>query len=76
MTIKDTYTACSVVEEFADFTPTEEQYLQAWSHLIKTGACWSLQGWYGRNASHMIREGYISKDGQINWELINQEEGY
>lgn len=37
---------------------TEEQQLKAWQHLINTGECWHLQGWFGRTAMHLIRTGY------------------
>ncbi len=64
-----TYDACSIVEGFCGYEPTEQEQLQAWSHLIETGAAWSLQGWYGRNAMALIEAGYISKQGQILIEL-------
>ena len=35
----------------------EEQYIQAWQHLIDTGLAWSLQGYFGRTASAMIQHG-------------------
>ena len=30
---------------------TEEIYIEAWQYLIDSGACWNLQGWFGRQAS-------------------------
>lgn len=36
---------------------TEEIYIEAWQYLIDSGACWNLQGWFGRQAAHMIEEG-------------------
>lgn len=74
MTVKDTYTACSIIEGFADFTPTQDDVVRAWAYLIKTRACYSLQGWYGRNATDIIRSGYISETGRINWRLLKAEE--
>lgn len=67
----DTYTACSIIEEFCGFAPTEEQQADAWAHLIKTGDCWRLQGFYGRGASNLIERGIISSDGEI---LVNIDE--
>jgi hypothetical protein len=60
-----TYDACSIVEGFCGYEPTEQEQLQAWAHLIKTGAAWSLQGWYGRTAASLIDEGYIDTEGNI-----------
>tara|TARA_B100000131_G_scaffold207090_1_gene199166 strand:- start:693 stop:896 length:204 start_codon:yes stop_codon:yes gene_type:complete len=36
---------------------SEEQYIAAWQHLIDTGLAWRLQGWFGRQALHMIDRG-------------------
>jgi len=36
---------------------SDEQYIQAWQHLIDTGLAWSLQGFFGRTASTMIQQG-------------------
>ena len=70
MTIKDSYTACAIVEGFygaAEADPKDE--LKAWAYLIKTGLCWNLQGWYGRNAAGLIEDGLISKSGRVNWKV-------
>ena len=68
-TTMTTYDACSIVEGFCGYEPTEQEQLQAWAHLIETGAAWSLQGWYGRNAMAWIEAGYISTHGEILLEL-------
>lgn len=64
-TTMTTYDACSIVEGFCGYEPTQEEQLQAWAHLIKTKAAWSLQGWYGRNAAAIIEAGYIDQEGNI-----------
>lgn len=54
----DTYTACSIVEGFCEGEgATEAEQLEAWQSLIDSGACWHLQGWYGRNAQALIEAG-------------------
>ncbi len=49
--------------EGGDITP--ENFFKLFSDLIKTGLCWSLQGFYGRTARELIDNGYISKEGEI-----------
>ena len=36
-----------------------EQRIEAWEFLHQTGAAYTLQGWYGRTAQHMLAEGVI-----------------
>lgn len=42
-----------------------EDTLNLFSHLIKSGKAWSLQGSYGRTATALINAGYIDKTGKI-----------
>jgi hypothetical protein len=35
----------------------DETTIQAWQHLIDTGLCWRLQGWFGRRATELIENG-------------------
>lgn len=44
---------------------TTQEQLEAWAYLIKTGLCWTLQGWYGRMATDLINNNIISSDGEI-----------
>jgi hypothetical protein len=74
MRINNTYDACSVIEGFASFEPTQEEILESWALLIKTKECWSLQGFYGRSAANLIEEGIISTEGKINWEKVAELE--
>ena len=34
--------------------------------------CYSLQGWFGRNATRLIERGLISEDGTIDWDLMEE----
>lgn len=66
------YDACAIIEGFAGFEPSLKQTLEAWAYLIKTGQCWSLQGFYGRNAASLIEQGVISDQGVIDWTVVEQ----
>jgi len=55
----DNYTAVAIVEGFED-AESEEQYFEAWQHLVNTGLVWTLQGFFGRTATAMIEAGQIS----------------
>lgn len=46
--------AIEIIESKQDSTREEE--VAAWQHLINTGICWELQGWYGRMAAKLIEE--------------------
>jgi hypothetical protein len=41
------------------------EVLKLFSHLIKNGSAWSLQGSYGRMAESLIDRGYLSNKGKI-----------
>jgi hypothetical protein len=42
-----------------------DKVLKLFSHLIKTGRAWVLQGSYGRQAQNLIDRGYLSAKGEI-----------
>lgn len=43
----------------------DKRMLELFSHLIKIGQAWTLQGCYGRTAKQLIDAEYINKDGEI-----------
>lgn len=54
----DNFTAVSIAEGFCGGeNATEEEQIDAWQHLIDTGMCWTLQGWFGRTAAALIEQG-------------------
>ena len=55
----DSYTATGLAEGFIE-AESEEQVIEAWQHLHDTGLAYKLQGWFGRNAQHLIKEGIIN----------------
>jgi hypothetical protein len=66
------YQAVGYAEGFEEASD-ELDVVRAWAYLIKTGMCWSLQGFFGRTANQLIQNGYIDKNGIINWNRIESE---
>lgn len=52
-----TFDACAIIEGFADFEPTEENFIEACQFLIDSGDWLKLQGFYGRLCQDMIDSG-------------------
>jgi len=68
------YLATAYAERFCEGeNASAENQLKAWAYLIRTGTCWSLQGWFGRTANSLIESGIISKKGVIDWDEVNDK---
>lgn len=52
-----TFDCCAAIEGFDGEEHTEDEILEAFQHLIDTGAAWTLQGGYGRTATSLIEQG-------------------
>lgn len=64
--------AIEYIESFGEGeNATDEEKMQAWAYIIRTGYAWSLQGFYGREAKRLINEGYISEDEGIILKQVN-----
>jgi hypothetical protein len=42
-----------------------DKVLELFSHLVKTGRAWSLQGAYGRMAEALIQDNFIDRAGNL-----------
>jgi len=54
--VMDDYSAVAIAEGFEE-AESEEQVIEAWQHLIDSGLCWKLQGFFGRQAAALIEAG-------------------
>lgn len=63
--------AVAIAEGWYSKEPTKEEEIKAWQHLIDTGMCWQLQGWFGRMAVWHCKTGNC-KPSQL---MINQNIG-
>jgi hypothetical protein len=57
MTMND-YEATGLAEGFIS-AESEEQVIDAWQHLHDTGLAYKLQGWFGRTAQELLKQGII-----------------
>ena len=57
----ETFDAVMIVEGSQEVA-TLEEYLAAAQHLLDTGVCWQLQGFFGRTIKALIEQGYISNE--------------
>jgi hypothetical protein len=57
----DNFTATMIAEGVEE--ATEEEQIEAWQHLINTGLCWQLQGFFGRQARALIEAGICTPAG-------------
>ena len=55
----DNFTAIGIVEGLME-ADSQEQFLEAWQHLVNTGLAWQLQGSFGRTAEALIEQGVIN----------------
>ena len=58
--IDDVHVAIGKAEGYIPCDSFEEE-LEAWQHLIDTGYAWTLQGFFGRRAHFLIKEGLCKR---------------
>lgn len=52
-----TYDAVMIAEGV--YEGDTDQMQEAWQMIVDTGLAWSLQGWFGREATRLIKAGVI-----------------
>jgi len=60
LSVFDATMVCEGIEE-----STEEEEIKAWQLLIDTGVVWELQGWFGRTAAFLIKQGVCCDKIQV-----------
>lgn len=50
--------AIDIIEVQTDVS--REKEIEAWQHLVDSGLVWQLQGFYGRTASALIKDGTLA----------------
>lgn len=59
--------------EYESEAQSLEWVLKLFADLIATGLAWQLQGHYGREARAYIENGLISPQGDINYDVYDEE---
>lgn len=67
-------TTFDLMMEFEGGNLTKREFLTLFSRLIKSGQAWTLQGFYGRQAHDLITEGWVDRNGKINWDKVGNTE--
>ena len=62
--------AIGLAEGFIE-AESEEQFIEAWQYLLDVGLVWQLQGFFGRTAVAMIKDGILEvKDAEDEPETL------
>ena len=69
MTTEKTYDLIGAMMDYEMGDLENNEILELFSGLVKSGMAWSLQGSYGRQAMALIESGYIDQDGNILMEV-------
>jgi len=66
----DNFTAVGIAEGFVENDNAHDQ-IKAWAYIQRHGMCRNLQGWFGRTCAAMIDRGIFDREGNINYEVVD-----
>lgn len=50
---------------YEDGELSADEVIELFAELVASGMAWQLQGHYGRTAVALIRQGFITEDGEV-----------
>lgn len=56
---------CDKVIRYENGEMSEQETLEFFAELVKSGDAWTLQGCYGRMAHNLIESGFLDRNGNI-----------
>ena len=65
----DNYQAVGIAEGFQE-AESEQQFIEAWQHLVDTGLVWRLEGRFCMTAADLIEQGVINPAGTYHLQYI------
>lgn len=71
----ETYNIVDGIMAFEDGSASNKENIELFSHLVKSGMAYKLQGSYGRVADALISDGILDEQGNINWDVANENIG-
>jgi hypothetical protein len=73
-TVITSYLATAIAEGFCEGEgASAKDQIKAWSYLQGTRIGYSLQGSFGRTLNSLVENGYLEKDGKVNWDVVNEK---
>jgi len=68
------YNATMIAEGAMDET-SDMSYVQAWQHMLNSGECWKLQGFFARSVTRMLSDGTLQPAPITDEPQDNGDEG-
>jgi len=63
---------CGQIIAYESGELSDEETVELFSMLVKSGMAWSLQGSYGRTAQGLIDAGFLDETGEIDYDRVTE----